>query len=158
LNHLLIKICSACCKDKSKFITKTEAKKGFFLTTEDEFDSLFSFISHNRRYYLMEDVRARALCKYGSEDAFKRRHRQFSERSEKIKLGKEMTRARRRRHQARTEVGPGVLTGVLASGASFSEERVKLALMVLGLIPRSLAAVGDLMQLFNINGDPTLRT
>lgn len=50
LNHLLIKICSACCKDKSKFITKTEAKKTYFLSTDEEFDSLFCFISHNRRY------------------------------------------------------------------------------------------------------------
>jgi len=106
----------------------------------------------------MGDVRRRALCKYGSEDGFKQRHRQFSQRSNKIKLGKEITRVRRK-HLSFTEVSnSGFITRALSSGATFSEERVRLALMVLGLVPRSPAAVSDLMQLFNINGSLAIYT
>jgi len=149
LNHLLIKICSTCCNDKSKFITKTEAKKNFFLSTDKEFDSVFCIISHNRSYYLTDDVKRQALCKYGGEDAFKQRHRKFSERSRKIKLGKEMTRVRRK-HLSYTDIENRVLTtGPFVKGSPISEERVKLALMVLGYVQSTPAAVSDLMLWFN---------
>jgi len=150
LNHLLIKICSMCCKDKNRFTTKTEAKKAFFLTTEEDFDGLFSFISHNRRYYLVEDARRRAMCKYGSEDGFNRRYRQFSERSNKIKSSKERKLVRRKGLHVQV-VNMARLTGAFASKvASFYGERVELAFMVLGLVPRNHIDTGELAQLFTV--------
>jgi len=155
LNHLLIKICSACCKDKSKFITKTEAKRNFFLHSDEEFDNAFCLISHNRRYYLEEDIKKQALCKYGSEDGFKHRRRQFSERSQKIKLGKEMKQVRRKRLSGKELGDIGVAKDPL-KGTSLSDERVKLALMFLGFVQRSPTAVRDLVQWFNVSANSPL--
>jgi len=149
LNHLLIKICATCCKNKQMFITKTEAKKNYFLNTEEEFDKLFCFISHNRKYYLMADVKRQAVCKYGDEKGLERRHREYTERSNKIKQTKEVKHTKR-------ELGRTTLVGVtkdrlkkmvqrLNSGVQ-SEERVKLSLLLLGFMKNSPA-----IQLFNVN-------
>jgi len=153
LNHILIKICPPCCKNKEMFITKTEAKKHFFLKSEEDFDKLFCFISHNRKYYFMKDVRSQAISKFGDETGFQLRYRQYSERSQKIKLAKEMRQVQRKRDLSRSNlVVMGVKKDRITKRITLTEERAKYSLLFMEFMQNSpTVSVRDIIQWFNIN-------
>jgi len=149
VNHPYLKLCMQCSRDKSVFITKTDAKKTYFLNHEDEFKDVFCFMAHNRRYFLVADVKHRAVNKYGDEGGFERRYKKYFERSRKMKIAKHIRKVQRTKELGTILRGLGFTRNMLLKRMQNVEEKAKIEFVLMEYMRNTSLSAQCIGQWFN---------